>query len=151
MCPDVLSLVLAPSRHVLCSVINSETFIRGYSSTYETWCQKKTSSEYTAHCNMASFRFPPPESFNFERPSEWPEWKERFTRYRLASKLHKDTDDVQISALIYSMGRQGEHIFKSLVFAEEGDEGKYDKVLEKFDSYFVPKRNIIHERARFHL
>ena len=36
MCPDVLSLVLAPSRHVLCSVINSKTFIRGYSSTYET-------------------------------------------------------------------------------------------------------------------
>ena len=100
---------------------------------------------------MASFRFPPPESFNFERPSEWPEWKERFTRYRLASKLHKDTDEVQISALIYSMGRQGEHIFKSLVFAENGDEGKYDKVLEKFDSYFVPKRNVIHERARFHL
>nr|XP_022311001.1 uncharacterized protein K02A2.6-like [Crassostrea virginica] len=49
------------------------------------------------------------------------------------------------------MGRQGEHIFKSLVFAEDGDEGKYDKVLEKFDSYFVPKRNVIHERARFHL
>ena len=115
------SLVLAPSRHVLCSVINSKTFIRGYSSTYETWCQKKTSSEYTAHCDMASFRFPPPESFNFERPSEWPEWKERFTRYRLASKLHKDTDEVQISALIYSMGQQGKHIFKSLVFAEEGD------------------------------
>ncbi|KAK3085333.1 hypothetical protein FSP39_001659 [Pinctada imbricata] len=96
-------------------------------------------------------KFNPPESFNFERPSDWQEWKERFARYRLASKLHKDDEDIQISALIYAMGRQAEHIFKSFVFATDGDDKKYDRVLEKFDEYFVPKRNTIHERARFHL
>ena len=46
------------------------------------------------------------------------------------------------------MGKEAEHIFKSLVF-DEGDEGKYEKVLEKYDEYFLPKKNVIHERARF--
>ena len=43
-----------------------------------------------------------------------------------------------------------QHIFKSLQFAEAGDEKKFEKILDKFSVYFIPKRNIIHERARFH-
>ena len=46
------------------------------------------------------------------------------------------------------MGKEAEHILKSLVFDEE-DKEKYEKVLEKYDEYFVPKKNMIHERARF--
>ena len=33
---------------------------------------------------------------------------------------------------------------------EEGDEAKFDVILAKFDGYFVPKRNTIHERTRFY-
>ncbi|XP_065943746.1 uncharacterized protein [Magallana gigas] len=68
----------------------------------------------------------------------------------MASKLYKDNPEVQISALIYAMGKEAEHIFKSFQFADEEDKEKFEKVFEKFDEYFVPKRNTIHERARFH-
>ena len=46
----------------------------------------------------------------------------------MASKLNKDDPEVQISALIYAMGKEAEHIFKSLQFAEAGDEKKFEKV-----------------------
>ncbi|XP_069118818.1 uncharacterized protein [Argopecten irradians] len=95
-------------------------------------------------------KFQAPEKFDFSRPSGWQDWSTRFARYRTATKLHKDEDAVQISALIYAMGSQAEHVFKTLVFDVAGDEDKYDKVIEKFHNYFIPKRNIIHERARFH-
>lgn len=95
-------------------------------------------------------RFNPTESFNFSNQTEWLARKERFSRFRMASKLNKDDPEVQISALIYAMGKEAEHIFKSLQFAEAGDEKKFEKVLEKFNEYFIPKRNIIHEGARFH-
>ena len=49
------------------------------------------------------------------------------------------------------MGRESEYVFKSFRYAKEGDDKKYTKVLGKFDECFVPKRNVIHERARFHL
>jgi len=47
------------------------------------------------------------------------------------------------------MGREAEHVYKSLTLAE-GDDAKFDVILAKFDEHFVPKRNIIHERALFH-
>ncbi|CAL9696492.1 unnamed protein product [Knipowitschia caucasica] len=32
-------------------------------------------------------KFPPPEAFDFSRPEHWPEWRQRFQRYRTATKL----------------------------------------------------------------
>ena len=95
-------------------------------------------------------KFNPPESFDFTKPSEWPEWKTRFERFRIATKLHKEDKEIQVSSLIYAMGMQAEHIFKSFVFGDGEDAESYDDVMGKFESYFIPKRNIIHERAVFH-
>lgn len=47
------------------------------------------------------------------------------------------------------MGQEAEHIFKTFVFTA-GEENNYDIVLRKLNAYFVPKRNIIHKRAKFH-
>ena len=95
-------------------------------------------------------KFKPPENFNFEKPGEWPSWRQRFTRFRSASKLSLEDADVQVSTLIYAMGNEAENIFKTFTFTEEEDENDYETVLEKFDEYFIPKRNTIHERACFY-
>ena len=97
----------------------------------------------------------PPEGFNFSKPVEWPVWKQRFLRYRSASKLKDDDGEVQVSSLIYSMGPEAEKIFSSLVFPEPtvdiaDPQNHFDTVLTLFDNYFVPKRNVIHERAKFY-
>ena len=47
------------------------------------------------------------------------------------------------------MGREAEHVYKSFTLAD-GDDAKFHVILAKFDEHFVPKRNIIHEWARFH-
>ena len=91
----------------------------------------------------------PPEKLDFAKPQEWLDWKQRFERFRCATKLDKEDEVLQINALIYTMGKEAEHVFKAFTFAE-GDEKKYAKVIEKFDEHFVPKKNIIHERACFH-
>ena len=106
-------------------------------------------------------KFDPPESLLFDQPSKWPEWRERFARYRIASKLHREDGEIQVSTLIYSMGRQAENIYKSFKFeapaaAPEAvpnplnPKDDYATVLAKFETYFVPKRNTIHERAKFY-
>ena len=105
-------------------------------------------------------KFNPPEAMPFDAPSQWPEWRERFFRYRIATRLHKDDGDIQVSSLIYAMGRQAENIFKSFRFesrepsdidpAPVDPKDDFDIVLEKFEQYFVPKRNTIHERALFY-
>ena len=100
-------------------------------------------------------KFHPPEPLDFSRPSAWPEWKERFLRFRTATKLKAEAGDVQVSSLIYAMEREADKIFSSFEFAEPADREPdprtvFDTVLAKFDSYFVPKRNVIHERAKFY-
>ena len=54
------------------------------------------------------------------------------------------------------MGREANKIFKSFTFAAltETDprdpKDDYDTVIAKFESCFIPKRNIIQERTKFH-
>ena len=56
---------------------------------------------------------------------------------------------MQVSALIYTMGREAEHVLKSFTLVEE-DDSKIGVILAKVDEHFVLKRHIIHKRARFH-
>ena len=95
-------------------------------------------------------KFNPPDSFNFTKPGQWNEWLTRFERYRIATKLFNENQKVQVASLIYAMGPEAENIFKTFDFETEGDENKYETVSQKFTSHFIPKRNIIHERAIFH-
>ena len=101
-------------------------------------------------------KFNPPENFDFCAPSKWPEWRERFMRYRSATKLNKEDGDVQVSTLIYAMGKEADKIFASFTFDfVPGENGRdmsqdFDTVLTKFHEHFIPKRNILHERARFY-
>ena len=91
----------------------------------------------------------PPDRFDFSKTLDWPDWKQNFLRFRLATNLHKEDGDVQVSALIYRMGKEAEHMYKSFTL-EKGDEAKFDVILAKIDGHFLLKRNTIHERARFH-
>ena len=48
---------------------------------------------------------------DFTNPNGWADWSVRFDRYRIATKLHKDNKEVQVNALIYSMGPEAEYIY----------------------------------------
>lgn len=95
-------------------------------------------------------KFTPPEQFDFSKPEAWPDWKLRFGRYRIASRLTEEEENVQVNALIYSMGAEAEHIFKAFTFTNAADADVYAVVMAKFDEHFIPKRNVIYERAKFH-
>ena len=56
---------------------------------------------------------------------------------------------MQVSTLIYTMGREAEHVYKSFTLAD-GNDAKFDVIWAKFDEHFVSERNIIHDRAHFH-
>ena len=61
-------------------------------------------------------KFNAPESFDFTRQAAWPEWQERFLRFRIATKLNKETGEVQVASLVYAVGREAENIFSSFEF-----------------------------------
>ena len=99
---------------------------------------------------MASYQVSPPEPFTFSKPEEWPKWIRRFERFRVASGLDTKSDEMQINTLIYSMGDEADDILSSFRLSEEHSK-TFEVVKARFESFFVKKRNVIYERARFNL
>ena len=97
--------------------------------------------------SVANFQVTPPEKFSF-KPEDWPKWIQRFDRFCKATGLDKETGENQVNTLIYTMGEQADDIFISFEFTAE-QEKNYEEVKEKFENYFIVKRNIIFERAKF--
>ena len=97
---------------------------------------------------MATYQVPAPPNFTFRQPEEWSKWMRRFKRFRQTLDLDKKTDEKQVNALIYAMGDEADNILKSFHLSD-GDLKKYKTVKEKFDEYFIRRRNVIYDRAKF--
>ena len=99
---------------------------------------------------MATYQLPAVECFDFGKPGDWPSWVRRFERFREASGLKEKEEEAQVSALIYMMGDKAEDILRSFGLKDE-DKKKYKVVRDRYEVYFVKKRNVIYERAKFNL
>ena len=97
---------------------------------------------------MASYQVPPPKSFDFSKPEEWPSWIRRFQRFRVASGLSEKSSENQVNTLMYTMGDIADDILTSFELTKE-EKKTYNTVAAKFQGHFVKKRNIIFERAKF--
>lgn len=97
---------------------------------------------------MASFKVSNPDQFDFSKPESWNKWIQRFERFRVASGLGEKDGTTQVNTLIYCMGSEADEIFSSFNLTND-DKKKFKVVKEKFDGYFIPKRNVIFERAKF--
>jgi len=76
-------------------------------------------------------KFNPPDSFDFSHPVTWLPLEQRFARFRIATKLDKEDQIVQVSYLIYAMGTEAEQVIESFTFINDGDNEKFDPVMAK--------------------
>ena len=74
--------------------------------------------------------------------------RRRFEQYRLASGLSKESEEHQISTLLYCLGEDSEDVLDLTKISAE-DRKKYEKVLSQFDNFFKVRKNVIFERSRF--
>ena len=90
----------------------------------------------------------PPSPFPFHRPDEWQKWRRRFEQFREASGLSTESQQRQISTLLYTMGEEAEDTLMSTKITDD-EKKDYAKVIAKLDSFFQARKNVIFERARF--
>ncbi|CAG5992962.1 unnamed protein product [Menidia menidia] len=96
----------------------------------------------------ATFTIKPPEPFDFAKPQEWEKWIRRFERFRVASNLNNSTDANQVNTLVYCMGDEADNVLRGLDLTDVHRQ-RYDAVKSAFDRHFVPRKNVIYERAKF--
>lgn len=107
-----------------------------------------TPGPVTAAPPAATFTIKPPEPFDFAKPQEWEKWIRRFERFRMASNLNGSTDANQVTTLVYCMGDEADDVLRGLDLTD-GQRQQYDAVRNAFDRHFVPRKNVIYERAKF--
>ncbi|KAM7314179.1 hypothetical protein ISCGN_003964 [Ixodes scapularis] len=95
-----------------------------------------------------SFAVELPEKLDFRNPNDWKRWITRWERYRIISGLHLRDASTQVNTFLYAMGREAEDVLSSLNLTEN-ELIDYDVVKAKFDTHFIPRVNIIFERAKF--
>ena len=97
---------------------------------------------------MARLSIEPPKSFNFSNPDDWPRWKKCFQQFREASGLSTESQTCQVSTLLYCLGEDADDVLVSTNITEE-ERKSFNTVVEKFDSHFQVRQNLIFERAKF--
>ena len=74
--------------------------------------------------------------------------RQQYEIYLTASASEKKDDTVKIAILLNFAGEDAIEVFKTFQFPE-GEEKKLGKVLEQFERYCIPRKNVVFERYQF--
>ena len=67
----------------------------------------------------------------------------------LAIEKSKKANEVKISILLSSLGKQGRQIYNNFEFLSVNDEMHYDIVMTKFEEYCIPRKKLTLARYKF--
>ena len=116
---------------------------------------KKTVHTRGAHGNMAAsnYTLPAPQPLEIhdaQAAEKWKKFKRAWTNYALATELSKKSEDVQVATLLTVIGEEAREVCATFTdWATSGDESKIQPVLDKFEAYCQPRKNVPFERYRF--
>ena len=79
----------------------------------------------------------------------WKRWKKDFSFYMTATEYDDKADNVKASLLLHCIGDKAREIYDTLTFDADGDDMKLDKILEKFEAYLAPRKNVTYSRYKF--
>lgn len=75
----------------------------------------------------------------------WRRFRQRFELYLTAIGGASKPDKVQSSLFLHVAGE----VYNTFTFEEDDDKHKLTKIMEKFENYCNPKKNITYERYTF--
>lgn len=78
----------------------------------------------------------------------WRRFRQWFELYLAATGGASKTAKVQSSLFLHIAGEDAVEVYNTFTFAED-NKHKLNKIMEKFDEYCHPKKNITYERYRF--
>ena len=98
---------------------------------------------------MEQFRLPHTLSFQGNLAENWRRWKQQFDVYMVASGKIGKSDEVKAATFLHLAGPEALEVFNTLSFDSEADKKKLNKLVEKFEAYCIPRKNVTWERHVF--
>ena len=96
------------------------------------------------------FTPPGPLDFSSDNLSEhWKIFKEELDIYLTASEKSGKSDEIKTCILLSCVGKQGRQIYNNFTYAPTEVSKNFDTVLQKFDEYCNPRKNVTLFRFKF--
>ena len=93
---------------------------------------------------------PPSEScFDGDIACAWKKWKQHFEFFISATQSDEKDDKIKTCILLSCIGSKGCKVYGTFDFAEPDDAKKLNVILEMFDTYCQPKKNITISQHKF--
>lgn len=100
---------------------------------------------------------PPPKQLETtgSSPAEaWLKWKAKFTNYLEATNMLKETQERKMAIMLHVIGDEAQELTDTFVYHNEQGESitqgiTLQMLIDKFDEFYIPKKNITYERRKF--
>ena len=95
----------------------------------------------------------PPEVLSLDGniAENWRRWKQRFNIFSLASGLSGKDAKVQAASFLHVAGSEALEVYNTFIWDDADEKNKVDKIIEKFDQYCNPRKNITWESHKFNM
>ena len=97
-------------------------------------------------------KIPLPIALNLEttnKSKSWTIFKQKWKNYELATDLDEKTNEKRVATLLSVIGDAGLDVYNAFEWSAPEDSTKIANVLQKFEEYCNPKKNIPYERYLF--
>jgi len=94
----------------------------------------------------------PPEHIDFRSgnvAARWQRWKRQFEVYYDACEISKKPKATQVAILLHAAGPEAQDVHDAFAWADGEDKADYKLILQKFDEYSEPMKNVVCERYAF--
>ena len=79
----------------------------------------------------------------------WGRFKQQFEIYEIASGLGRKDGKVRAMTLLHVAGSEALEVYNTFQWDADDDKKKVDKIMEKFERYCNPRKNLTFERHSF--
>ena len=98
------------------------------------------------------YMLPPPtalEIHDAQAGERWRRFKAAWSNYSIATTLNTKDESVQVATLLTVIGEEAREVYSTFTWDTAGDSTLINRVLEKFQAYCEPRKNIPFERYKF--
>ena len=99
-----------------------------------------------------NYALPPPaalEIHHSQASERWRRFRTAWAKYSIATGLNGKGEDVQVATLLTVIGEEAREVYTTFTWEADGDKAEIKKVIDKFQKYCQPYKNIPFERYKF--
>ena len=98
-------------------------------------------------------RLQPPGALNLSGnlSENWRRFKQQFQIYLIATGIDQKEEKIKASTFLHVIGPEALEIFNTFTFQNQDDKEKLQPIMDKFETYCNPRKNITYERHIFNM